>query len=170
MLRTEGKFTIYRIEHLWKDANQFVSPPRWVSSIENEEFFPASEKCWQETGVHGTYDLEEAKEVYEKLVAGQDPNRKFRLVRVTISQTKEVLFHSESQQDDAISWISVEDRLPENNCDVLVAKKNGKVFQMSYHVLFGKGKRKFYWWGFGNWIDQDDQVAYWMPIPKSPEL
>ena len=85
MIRTEGKFSIYRIEHQWKGKSE------WVSSIENEQYFPASGNCWQQTGVHGTYDLEEAKEAFGKVVAQLDKNRKFRLVRVMIEQSKEML-------------------------------------------------------------------------------
>jgi hypothetical protein len=65
-------------------------------------------------------------------------------------------------------WISVNDRLPETNCDVLVAKTNGRVFQMSYHAPFDSGKRIFQWWGFGKWVDQHSQVTHWMPLPSPP--
>ena len=85
MIRTEGKFTIYRIEHQWDGKG------KWASSIENEHYFNASGDCWQQTGVHGAYDLEEAKEAFGKVVAQLDKNRKFRLVCVTIEQSKEVL-------------------------------------------------------------------------------
>lgn len=85
MLKTEGKFKIYRIEHKWMGRDN------WVTSIENEKYFNASGICWQQTGVHGTYDIEEAKEVFGKCVAQLDKNRKFRLVCFTIEQSKEVL-------------------------------------------------------------------------------
>lgn len=84
MIRTEGKFSIYRIEHQWENKSE------WTSSIENEQYFRSSGECWQQTGVHGTYDLEEAKQVFGK-VAQSDKRRKFRLVCVTIEQSKEVL-------------------------------------------------------------------------------
>jgi hypothetical protein len=65
-------------------------------------------------------------------------------------------------------WVSVADKLPETNCDVLVAKRNGKVYQMSYHAPFDSGKRIFQWWGFGKWVDQHSQVTHWMRIPEPP--
>lgn len=65
-------------------------------------------------------------------------------------------------------WISVNDRLPENNCDVIVTKRNGKVYQMSYHAPFDSAKRIFQWWGFGKWVDQHSQVTHWMPLPSPP--
>lgn len=85
MLRTEGKFTIYKIEHQWQNKGN------WASSIENEHYFTASGDCWQRTGVHGTFDLEEAKKAFGEVVSKLDKNRKFRLVGVTIEQSKEVL-------------------------------------------------------------------------------
>jgi len=65
-------------------------------------------------------------------------------------------------------WISVSDRLPETSCDVLAAKHNGKVYQMSYHAPFDSAKRIFQWWGFGQWVNQHSQVTHWMPIPPHP--
>jgi len=67
-----------------------------------------------------------------------------------------------------IQWVSVTDKLPDENCDVLVVKKNGKVFQMSYHAPFDSTKRIFQWWGFGEWVDQHRQISHWMYLPKPP--
>jgi len=67
-----------------------------------------------------------------------------------------------------MEWIDVNDRLPDTNCEVLAAKNNGRVFQMSYHAPFDSGKRAFQWWGFGKWVDQHSQVTHWMPIPDHP--
>jgi len=68
-----------------------------------------------------------------------------------------------------MEWISVKDRLPETNMSVLVAKHNGRVFQMSYHRPFDSGMRIFQWWGFGKWLDQHSQVTHWMPLPAPPK-
>ena len=85
MLRTDGSYCIYKIQHSWKRGEE------WVFSIENEEYFPASNKCWQITGVHGTFSLEEAKTAYGRAVSKLDKNRKFRLVCINIDQTTEIL-------------------------------------------------------------------------------
>lgn len=67
-----------------------------------------------------------------------------------------------------MEWISVKERLPETNCNVIVSKINGGIYQMSYHAPFDSGKRIFQWWGFGKWVDQHSQVEYWMLLPSLP--
>lgn len=85
MLRNDGDYTIYCIQHDWQNDND------WAYSMENEEYFPPSCDCWQLTGIHGTFDIEEAKVAFEKTVVKQDKNRKFRLVRVDIIQSTKVI-------------------------------------------------------------------------------
>jgi hypothetical protein len=60
---------------------------------------------------------------------------------------------------DKQQWISVKDRLPETNCDVLVT--DGYNYDIAY---------------YGNLINQwffqdgvDDFVSHWMPLPKLPQ-
>jgi len=67
-----------------------------------------------------------------------------------------------------MKWISVKERLPETQMNVLVVKENGKVFEMSYHAPFDSDKRIFQWWAFGKYIDQHNQVTHWMPLPEPP--
>ena len=85
MLRNDGDYTIYMIQHDWQNDND------WAYSIENEWYFPQSCDCWPLTGEHGTFDIEEAKVAFEKTVAKQDKNRRFRLVRVDIIQSTKVI-------------------------------------------------------------------------------
>lgn len=85
MLRTDGKFSIYVIEHQWNNNN------KWVMSIENEWYFKSTNICWYETGIHGTYDLEEAKAALKECINLKDPNREFRLVLYDIFQNKTVI-------------------------------------------------------------------------------
>lgn len=65
-------------------------------------------------------------------------------------------------------WISVKDELPESNTEVLCIKRNGLKVIMSYHAGFDTFVRKFYWWAFDKWIDQNSQVTHWMPLPNKP--
>lgn len=65
-------------------------------------------------------------------------------------------------------WVSVDERLPDEICNVLVFKGNGKIVEMSYHAPFDSGRRIFQWWGFGKWNDQHSQITHWMPLPPPP--
>lgn len=97
----------------------------------------------------------EEKEIIRKLIA---------------AETRIVQLEKENERLKAErEWISVEDRLPETNCDVLTVKKNGRVIFMSFHAPFDSGKRIFQWWCFGAWVDQHRQVTHWMPLPNPPK-
>ena len=72
MLSNDGKYTIYIIEFkgtgekwckLSFDAAWFT-PEIYESKRELFNQFSASGKCWQETGVHGTYEVEDAIKLY----------------------------------------------------------------------------------------------------------
>lgn len=69
---------------------------------------------------------------------------------------------------DVMRWISVTDRLPDNNMNVLAYKTSGLITQMSFHAPFDSGQRIFQWWGFGTWLNQNSQVTHWMPMPFPP--
>ena len=62
-----------------------------------------------------------------------------------------------------VGWISVKERLPEENDDVLgfIPKDEG-----------GEIKRCNYWRGrWWNWEDgRADKVTHWMPLPEPPEV
>lgn len=62
-----------------------------------------------------------------------------------------------------MEWISVKDRLPEKEIDVLVY--NGVAFSVSALI---------YKYGNDGWHERGDgydygYVTHWMPLPKSPE-
>ena len=76
--------------------------------------------------------------------------------------------------DDGCSsdkWISVEDRLPEDNDPeyyqtVILTLKNKKVVTGCYRTLDGE------WWGDvidGEYINITDEVTHWMPLPDAPK-
>ena len=54
-------------------------------------------------------------------------------------------------------WISVEERLPEAEVDVLVTDDNGYVYVSRYHV----GSISFW--------SAMKEVTHWMPLPAPPE-
>jgi hypothetical protein len=94
LLRTDGTYTIYRIQHKGRDGkwhgtsfDYFGTPPS----------FSAVNRCWQKTGVHGALSRSEAmlglrwirKHNRYDWSSGQmrrNTDTKFRLVMVEISQ------------------------------------------------------------------------------------
>lgn len=53
--------------------------------------FHASGECWQETGIHGTYDLEYARRCLKRVRERDDKGWTFRIVRRRIVQKIEAL-------------------------------------------------------------------------------
>lgn len=104
MLRNDGKYEIYILEFSndSKDFHQvsfdggFVYGKRWYADGSGKEHephqsFSASGKCWQETGIHGTYDVETAIKLYCILMQN-NPKYMFRVIKKTISQESEILW------------------------------------------------------------------------------
>lgn len=65
-------------------------------------------------------------------------------------------------------WISVKDRLPESNQDVLIC------FDLDYMAVgfFKECDTGNYWYAYtgGEWVtDCDSEPLYWMPLPSPPE-
>lgn len=101
MLRRDGTYKIYIIQGYFKNngwlycgiPNLFYMPKeiRWVSireGIEAEPFqsFTASGKCWQKTGIHGTFSKRKGKKLLS-LLHKYIPDAKYRLARLNIKQT-----------------------------------------------------------------------------------
>ena len=61
-------------------------------------------------------------------------------------------------------WISVEERLPEPEKDVIILAKN-KYIDIDH--LTDDGEDGYYWWKSDDviWCD-DDKITHWMPIPE----
>lgn len=59
-------------------------------------------------------------------------------------------------------WISVEDRLPENDDHVLAATQNKRG---EYNIV-----KAYYHHGLGCWAaGMNSNVTHWMPLPDPPE-
>ena len=56
-------------------------------------------------------------------------------------------------------WVSVKDRLPEENTTVIVATDNGIVFQCLYAYD-----------GWDLWDDNDVNITHWQPMPQPPKV
>ena len=56
-------------------------------------------------------------------------------------------------------WVSVEDRLPEENTTVIVATDNGIVFQCLYSYD-----------GWNLWDGNEVNITHWQPMPQPPKV
>lgn len=64
-------------------------------------------------------------------------------------------------------WISVEDRLPEPEKNVIILDKRKHI---DIDFLTDDGEDGYYWWKSDDtiWCD-DDKITHWMPIPELPK-
>lgn len=99
MLRNDGTYTIYKIQHQQSDKKWVFTNFDNIFEIKlshKETFsepwrsFTACGKCWQETGEHGCYDSKTAI-LALVIITEHSPKRKFRLVKVDITQKTEWL-------------------------------------------------------------------------------
>lgn len=104
MLRNDGFYTIYILQHRYNQLGKWTqsgsgfnmnvptelrfskkASTGWGGSREPFASFTACGKCWQETGVQGTYDVDIAQKLLS-IVAEYNPGHAFRIAQVTISQ------------------------------------------------------------------------------------
>lgn len=103
MLRNDGKYTIYTIQHQdkkgeWHSSNIDSFEPkegRWSSDGSKElppwRHFGANGECWQQTGVHGTFEVDDARQLL-CLLRKHNKNQQFRVVAVDIWQDSRVVW------------------------------------------------------------------------------
>ena len=97
MLRSDGDFTIYVIQHLSRPGGNPFREITWVNS--NLDYFvtnvPSDERnaiapfmavgeCWQKTGIHGTFNQNEALNAVVAL-ATNNPDYNFRVAELQLS-------------------------------------------------------------------------------------
>lgn len=64
-------------------------------------------------------------------------------------------------------WISVEERLPEPEKDVIILNKRK---QVDIDFLTDDFEGGYYWWKSDEAIFcEDDEITHWMPIPELPK-
>ena len=61
-------------------------------------------------------------------------------------------------------WVSVEDRKPEPNTDIVFIAKYGD----TYEIDIGSMSKARKWWGYDS-FHRDENVIYWMPLPEPPK-
>jgi hypothetical protein len=100
MLRKDGTFIIYKIQHQWDLGGEwfYSAYVDYAETRSRTDKFSASGRCWQETGEHGVYKLSNAitgLKAARKAVAKDFKNKKLtrkiplRIVKVTITQKTE---------------------------------------------------------------------------------
>ena len=74
----------------------------------------------------------------------------------------------EQGKKDAMQWVSVNDRLPEESGEYLVYMESGYVIILDYSVNY-KAFNAFDWFSNADVIEYALPVTHWMPLPPSPE-
>lgn len=73
----------------------------------------------------------------------------------------------EAGKKDALRWIPVSERLPDENADVLCCRGNHIGVLMDVYTYKGDGK----WedkYGYWNYTDIEG-ITHWMPLPEPPK-
>ncbi len=61
-----------------------------------------------------------------------------------------------------MTWISIKDRLPENN-QIIVFIVENRIVPLAGNYLNGKFRESLDLWGFA-----DELITHWMPLPELP--
>lgn len=83
---------------------------------------------------------------------------------------QEMTAHASKLMNGPQGWLSVEDRLPPNDCYVLVAKWHGKEPHPMHFISIGKRINQVWYDDHneeelcGKW----EKVTHWMPLPDKP--
>ena len=98
MVRNDGDYTIFILQfwadmhgrgadwHYTGDGGHYLPSIDYRNKTPEPRIsFTACGDCWQQTGIHGTYDYDIAHD-FLKLVAKTAPDRKFRIARLEIFQ------------------------------------------------------------------------------------
>ena len=104
-LRKDGKYKIYIIKHLWKDdptkdwsnsgsCTQWI--PKEIVRTHHDELvyrgifrsFTANGRCWQITGVHGSFIEEDAINILN-VISKWNSDHRFKVCRLLIDQVTE---------------------------------------------------------------------------------
>lgn len=80
--------------------------------------------------------------------------------------------HAGSDTPSSQHWISVEERLPEEDVRVLVyakGKKGNAVTEITYYSSHLYGFNITGWQSPSNYFYQEHTITHWMPLPEPPE-
>lgn len=89
-----------------------------------------------------------------------------------LKDTAFALFETKEEENEEPRWISVKDRLPEKQADVLLFF-GGKYGNMATGFWHGEEKEDCVWWcaytDDGFYTDCDYKPTHWMPLPQPPK-
>lgn len=97
---------------------------------------------------------EMAKIIARRSKAFRNPNVAFM---TTATKTSESLYNAGYHKQE---WISVEERLPEDDGFVLLCTSKGAIIKGHYEHKHGR------WSGLNNRLN----VTHWMPLPEAPKM
>lgn len=116
MLRNDGKYNIYIIKHLYNDdpKNEWAGSgdcchwiPREVINKSHDKLiygngiftpFTANGKCWQQTGIHGSYVKRDAVKILDK-ISCWNPAHRYKICRLVIDQSTEDVVEMKYEAD-----------------------------------------------------------------------
>lgn len=68
-----------------------------------------------------------------------------------------------------MNWISVKDRLPDNEKTVLIYDVRCRIIEIAYRVSTGNKELGIVWFYPENKGCTEDEVTHWMPLPEPPK-
>ena len=71
-----------------------------------------------------------------------------------------------------MEWISVKDRIPNDEIPVLVTYKSFVNDELLSDMIAAKSKGKWYWWDGTPLCISDEvlvEITHWMPLPEPPK-
>lgn len=108
-------------------------------------------------------------------VRPQDNTFDFKILTRQLELNAEVLMgrmteHFTRLMQDRRKWISVEDRLPPNDCTVLIAIYDGRPkVEMFFIEMAGRMNQEWFYSSNGDIVTGKlRRVTHWMPLPDKP--
>lgn len=132
-------------------------------------------KAFKQSQKDNTLLLEETSLLKSQL---EEKDREIeRLIDQCKKEGKTVVFLSKKPDGlankSAAGWISVKERIPENNVEVLIFSDSGRsvgVYDGFCRYLKSPGFYDLQMWSDAFGYEEDKKVTHWMPLPSPPDL
>lgn len=111
--------------------------------------------------------LEQIFEVCSKYISVQPHPSEYFDILNAIAEKAFIAGAQWADDNPKSTWISVKERLPEPEKEVIVLFKDKSI---DIDFLTDDGEKNYYWWKSDEAICcDDDEITHWMPIPKLPK-